>query len=262
MPKAMLEALSSTPDIAFEIATRLNNDSLANPMLWYLFSPVIVARSQQFWKRRLELALCRPLQPRLLSDWKRIYYTLLPKSGVTLGDLLGYLPSVLVWFEIGKTLSPFSSRAIWNCIRSPDVLSYLVEHELIPVTRELVSPSLHSAVDSGSEEMIQPLLDLLERYDVRPGFYTSLLVSGVSRTVLNIVKLLCSRAEDVDMVFLVWTASNKGRSDVILWLLEQAQLSRSELVDLTRTAIERGQADVVSELLSRLQLTRAEFDAL
>lgn len=261
-PKAMTLDLSSTPDIAFEIATRLDNGSLDNPVLWYLFSPVITSHQQQFWKQRLELVLCHPLQLRSDACWKRIYYTLLPKSGVTLGGLLGYLPSVLVWFEIGKNLTAFSARAIWNCIRSPDVLSYLVEHELVPVTEELVSSSLRSAVDSGQEGMVEPLLDLLERYDVYHGFYTSLLISGVSRTGLNTVKLLCDRAGDVDMIFLVWTASNKGRSDVILWLLTQAQLNRDQLIDLTRTAIERGQADVVSELLSRLQLTRAEFDGL
>lgn len=256
----MIDALSNTPDIAFEIAIHLD-ESLANPMLWYLFSPVIACHSQQFWKRRLELALYRPLQPRSGACWKRIYYTLLPKSGVTLGDLLGYLPSVLVWFEIGKSLSPFSSRAIWNCIRSPDVLSHLVEHGLVPVTRELVSLSLHSAVDCGPEEMVGPLLTLLERYDVGPD-YTLLLVSSVGKTGLNTTKLLYDRAGYVDVPSLVWIANKKGRSDVTLWLLEQAQSSRDELIDLTRTAIEREQADVVSKLLSRLQLTRAEFDVL
>lgn len=187
-PKAMTLDLSSTPDIAFEIATRLDNGSLDNPVLWYLFSPVITSRQQQFWKQRLELVLCHPLQLRSDACWKRIYYTLLPKSGVTLGSLLGYLPSVLVWFEIGKNLTAFSARAIWNCIRSPDVLSYLVEHDLIPVTREIVS-SLRSAIDSRLEEMVEPLLTLLERYDVRPEFYTLLLVCGASKTDLNSVEL-------------------------------------------------------------------------
>lgn len=248
--RAMIEPFQLTllevPDIAFEIAMRLDNDSLrklsALP-LWPLFQSVIASRSQQFWYRRTELISNRTLEPRTSVCWKRVYYTL---DG-NLRQMFEYLPSLLVFREAGGEICTFAPYYIWSSLSCPDVLSYLVERELISTKLVDITAGLISVAERGLTEMIDPVLALIgAQHDA----VHSALYEAVRTEHLSVVQKLFDRLEMTDIDHILSIASRHGHPSVVLWLLDQREINDCELCDLIRRAISRGQNELVTELIS------------
>ena len=270
MHQTLQIALLEVSDIAFEIAIRLDNDSLrklsALP-LWSLFQTVIASHSGHFWYRRTEFKCGASLQSRLhvldearsavAVDWKCVYYTAHDAP-------LSYLPSLLVSLESGYDLSLCTSHHIWTSISSPDVLSYLVAEQLVTTTLSDISDCLISAVQNGRTEMILPLITLVRAKHGDERSTTVVFSAGweaLKTEHLDIVQLLYEQAGDVDPHAFLSHTSSVGHPDVILWLLSKCS-DESCVLSLIRRAISRGQTGLVSELMSRLEPAPSYLDMM
>lgn len=245
-------ALFQVPDIAFEIAILLDNDSLrklsALP-LWCLFQAVITSRLDHFWKRRIELAHCRTLGLQPLVDWKRVYYSL---EG-NIREVFEYLPSLLVFREVGGEVCALPSYFIWSSISCPSVLSYLVERELISTKLIDITAGLVSIAERGLMEMVDPVLALIKaEHDTdMEGVVHSALCEVVRTQQLSMVQKLFGVLKTVTVDHILSIASAHGHPSVVLWLLDTACVDDT-IPDLIRRAIMRGQAELVTELISRM----------
>ncbi|CAH6419569.1 Hypothetical protein POVR2_LOCUS74 [uncultured virus] len=221
----------NSKDILYQVALNLASLTTLGKLIYPMFWPTInlVLSDQHFWYERAKQVNAK-LVPDSSLDWRRICISLEATSldPDLVWTKLDYIPTLVVLTDtFGKQAWHWCSiLRLWEQIETPEVLAWLLEHEIIEPDHCCAYKCLGVSISLERVDMLKPLFALLESQ---------------------------GEGDETYELDLLHQAIVQGRISLVNCLLETCQsLSQIDDTDLLlSSAIKSGQADMVEYILNK-----------